>query len=464
MATRTLTFPPTPGPTTGHRPTSRATSTSIPLAVLQSAPAYHRQANTPASTPAAATPTAPSGFRPTSPSRPATSTNTANAVIQSPSAYIQQANTPVSTTTLTTPTTPSGSRPISPPATSASQAATPPVPQATSSPDSTSAYSNAVSPTGWSRFISVAKEVAVWVAIAFTIASFVRDYLDFTKDSGPSAQEIWQLHISFRSSCEDDRRRGQRSDACDLELSKPTSPPPGVFKRTEPGEQSRPRFELPKYRSQWAVTLMALAMMLVMSAIQRKFAKSRHEAPKPHLAKHASTSSDKRLGTKARSLYHPKYRPAKQTLSLIFGRCGAQPRPSSHPQPRLARRASKPFRRQPRECSHLFVCLVWIAIFAYCAFEVHLQVSTDMNRLDDPVALVRLGTTLVFFLFLVAMPWLATNLDEAFLFLICGTVFAMYVPGSGLYRASKYRCATGTNTRNSLFAVTARALRDAISS
>jgi hypothetical protein len=283
MATRTLTFPPTPGPTTSHRPTGRATSTSIPLAVLQSASAYHRQANTPSSTAAAATSTTPSGSRPTSPSRPATNINISTAVTQSPPAYNSQANTPVSPSTPTTPTTPSGSRPTSPSATSASNAVVPTVPPQTSLPNSTSASSDAPPPTGWSRFKKAAKYAAIWVALAFTIASFLRDYLGFTKDSGPSPQEVWQLHISFRSSCEDDRRRGQRSDACDLELSKPTNPPPGLFKRMEPGAELRPPFELVEYHSQWAVTLIVLAMMVAICAIQKRFSESRGVTPNPHL-------------------------------------------------------------------------------------------------------------------------------------------------------------------------------------
>ena len=73
--------------------------------------------------------------------------------------------------------------------------------------------------------------IAAWVAIVFTIASFVRDYLDITKDSPLSPQESWELQNDFRLSCEYDRRAELQSDACDLALSKPASPPPGISKR-----------------------------------------------------------------------------------------------------------------------------------------------------------------------------------------------------------------------------------------
>lgn len=453
MATRTSTFPRTPSPTTGRGPTRRATSTSIPLAVLQSGPAYHRHANPPVSTAVAAPSTTPPGSRPTSPSRPATSTgpspvvlqcapacnqqtntpvpitaaatsatpsgsrptslsrltistNLSAVVTQSLPASTQQANTPVPTTTTTTPTTPSSSRPTSPSTTSASQAGTPPMSPVTSPPHSTSASSNEVSPTAWSRFKSEAKEVAVWVAIAFTIASFVRDYLDFTKDSGPSAQEIWQLQMRFRSSCEEDRRRGQRSDACDLELSKPASPPPGLSKRAEPGEGVRPTFEL---MNEWYLTLFILTMLMFMSAIRKRINKRCDGKPKPDLAKQVSTHS------------------AKRTLSSMFGRSRTQRHRSSGPRLPLVQRV---FRPSDRESDNKFLCMCAIAIPAYYFFGDYLEVSEDVARF---FAFALFVSQLVL---LLLVPW-TFILDTLYMSIVSAMVATLYVPVPGIFHATQ---------------------------
>lgn len=85
---------------------------------------------------------------------------------------------------------------------------------------------------------------------------------------------------------------------------------------------------------------------------------------------------------------------------------------------------------QPEKWFDLFMHLSTIAFFVYCPSEVYLQVSTGMERLNDPVALARLGVMLVLFLLLVAITWLSANLTEAILYLICTAMSAMYVPAS----------------------------------
>ena len=134
---------------------------------------------------------------------------------------MQQAN-PSSSTSSSLPSTPSpASHPTSP----------------SSSPSVSSLVQSPAVPTPQTtpgkirRCWDKVSTIATWVAIAFTIASFVRDYLDVTKDSSLSAHEKWELQNDFRLSCEYDRRAGLHSDACDLALSKPASPPPGVSKR-----------------------------------------------------------------------------------------------------------------------------------------------------------------------------------------------------------------------------------------
>ena len=134
---------------------------------------------------------------------------------------MQQAN-PSSSTSSTLPSTSSpGSRPAlpssSPSVSNLVQSSAVPTPQATAGKIR--------------RCWDKVSTIATWVAIAFTIASFVRDYLDITKDSSLSPHEKWELQNDFRLSCEYDRRAGLHSDACDLALSKPASPPPGIAKR-----------------------------------------------------------------------------------------------------------------------------------------------------------------------------------------------------------------------------------------
>ena len=134
---------------------------------------------------------------------------------------IQQANTSPSTTSTLLSTPSPASRPASP----------------SSSPSTSNlVQSSAVPPPQttrgkFRRCWNKVSTIAAWVAIVFTIASFVRDYLDITKDSPLSPQESWELQNDFRLSCEYDRRAELQSDACDLALSKPASPPPGISKR-----------------------------------------------------------------------------------------------------------------------------------------------------------------------------------------------------------------------------------------
>lgn len=133
----------------------------------------------------------------------------------------QQANTPSSTTSALQSTPSPASRPASP----ASSTVVPSLASSLAVP------SPRTTPTKLRTCWNRAQTIAAWVAIAFTIASFVRDYLDITKDSPPSPQATWALQNDFRLSCEYDRRAELRSDACDAALSKSASPPPGISKR-----------------------------------------------------------------------------------------------------------------------------------------------------------------------------------------------------------------------------------------
>lgn len=180
---------------------------------------------------------------------------------------IQQANTPSSTTSALQSTPSPASRPASP----------------SSSTGISSPASSLIVPTPptklrtcWNR----AQIIAAWVAIAFTIASFVRDYLDITKDSLPSPQETWALQNDFRLSCEYDRRAELRSDACDVALSKPASPPPGISKRA-PHERRVPR--RPELGIDDAIPLLMTALIagtVMMSvAIHKAPSHSREEQP-----------------------------------------------------------------------------------------------------------------------------------------------------------------------------------------
>ncbi|GAB7329187.1 hypothetical protein MBLNU13_g01006t1 [Cladosporium sp. NU13] len=99
----------------------------------------------------------------------------------------------------------------------------------------------------WNKF----QTIALLVVGIFTIASFFRDYFDIKKDSPPSPQELWELQNDFRLSCEYDRRAKLQSDACDLALSKPATPPPGISKRALQERSVRQGFEFVGYNFKW---------------------------------------------------------------------------------------------------------------------------------------------------------------------------------------------------------------------
>lgn len=132
--------------------------------------------------------------------------------------------------------------------------------------------------------------IVAWVAIAFTIASFVRDYLDITKDRDPSPQESWQLQNDFRLSCEYDRRAGLQSDACDVVLSEPASPPPGIAKRAL-HERGVPHHLELAYKIPYPhLALMVIATIVLPFAIDKFCGQSRKEQPVICWSKPSSTS------------------------------------------------------------------------------------------------------------------------------------------------------------------------------
>lgn len=153
----------------------------------------------------------------------------------------QQANTSSSTTSaLQSPPSPA-SRPTLPSssatASSLVQPSTAPTPQ--------------TPPTKLRRYWNKFKTIAILVVGIFTIASFFRDYFDVKKDSPPSPQELWELQNDFRLSCEYDRRAKLQSDACDLALSKPATPPSGISKRALQERSVRQGFEFVGYNFKW---------------------------------------------------------------------------------------------------------------------------------------------------------------------------------------------------------------------
>ena len=111
--------------------------------------------------------------------------------------------------------------------------------------------------------------IATWVAIAFTIASFVRDYLDVTKDSSLSPQEKWELQNDFRLSCEYDRSAGLHSDACDLALSKPVSPPPGIAERALHMPSALQRYEFLDYIFEWLWPTIVIGTVIASTAFYK---------------------------------------------------------------------------------------------------------------------------------------------------------------------------------------------------
>lgn len=204
-------------------------------------------------------------------------------------------------------------------------------------------------PTRLRRCWEVAQGIAVWVAIAFTIASFVRDYMDITKDGGLStAEDKWKLHNSFRSSCEEDRKAGRRSDACDRELSMPVSPPPGLYKRASQNGELHSRFKFGDHEAQWALTLVVLAMMTVISSVRKRFSRSHDATPKGYLAKDASTSTEEWHVTQTQSCDHEE--PPESASTSLKRRRGFQPTPSDHSEPDRPKHAPSPTekRRDPR--------------------------------------------------------------------------------------------------------------------
>ena len=134
--------------------------------------------------------------------------------------------------------------------------------------------------------------IAAWVAIIFTIASFVRDYLDITKDSPLSPQESWELQNDFRLTCEYDRRAKLQSDACDLELSNPASPPPGVSKRAPHERSALPDVELDDYIVGLLLMVLTLGTSIASIAINKIPSQSREQQP--------NTCADTRLSDESR--------------------------------------------------------------------------------------------------------------------------------------------------------------------
>ena len=147
-----------------------------------------------------------------------------------------------------------------------------------------------VDSTRFRRYWGIVQTFVAWVAIAFTIASFVRDYLDITKDRDPSPQESWQLQNDFRLSCEYDRRAGLQSDACDVVLSEPASPPPGIAKRAL-HERGVPHHLELAYKIPYAsMALMVIATIVLPFAIDKSCGQSREEQPVICWSKPSSTS------------------------------------------------------------------------------------------------------------------------------------------------------------------------------
>jgi hypothetical protein len=203
---------------------------------------------------------------------PTTHTSQPPAVLQSVLAHSQQTNVPPSITVASPSMTPPGSRPASPSTTSGDQTITPLVPQTTTAANTPTGLPVTYNkPTRLRRLRDTAQGFAVWVAIAFTIASFVRDYLDLTKDGASSTQGEWKLRMTFRASCERDLSQGRQSDACDLELSKSTVPPPGLYKRAQPEEVPWSAYELGEHAIQWALTIAVLALVIIVSTIRKCF-------------------------------------------------------------------------------------------------------------------------------------------------------------------------------------------------
>lgn len=169
---------------------------------------------------------------------------------------LQQANTSPSTTSALQ-TLPS---PVSRPASPSSSTSV-------SSPGRLSTVPTVrITRTRFRRCWEIVQTIAAWVAIAFTIGSFVRDYLDVTKDRPPSPQESWELQNAFRHSCEYDRRAELQSDACDLALSTPASPPPmGISKRALRERSVLHAFERDDYTLYGLWALLVLATVVVSS-------------------------------------------------------------------------------------------------------------------------------------------------------------------------------------------------------
>lgn len=109
-----------------------------------------------------------------------------------------------------------------------------------------------------------------------------------------------------------------------------TNPPPGLFKRTLPGEEIQPEFELMDYLSQRNVTLIMLAIMVVVSIVRKRFCKSHDETPNLHLVKQPSTSANK---SQPCAVDDPKSYLANHISSSVEEGNGTQTCPSSQSQP-----------------------------------------------------------------------------------------------------------------------------------